>query len=196
MKYMKLSDVVIFVKNGASIKQNKENNEGHPITRIETLSNGIFNFNKLGHASIFDDRYSDFYLKDGDVLLSHINSEKFIGRSVVFHNRNKEPIIHGMNLLNIRFNKNLYIPEFFAFYTKSSLAKAYFKENTKHAVNQASITSTAIKSMLIPDINITEQAAISSVFMTIEKSINIKRSQLSLLDELVKSRFIRQEVAA
>ena len=57
---------------------------GIPITRIETLSNGVFNYDRLGFADVFDDSYSKYYLEKQDVLLSHINSEKFLGRSVLY----------------------------------------------------------------------------------------------------------------
>ena len=50
MKYTILENYVEFVRNGANIKQLKTCNTGIPITRIETLSNGIFNFDKLGYA--------------------------------------------------------------------------------------------------------------------------------------------------
>lgn len=42
MKYTILENYVEFVRNGANIKQLKTCNTGIPITRIETLSNGIF----------------------------------------------------------------------------------------------------------------------------------------------------------
>jgi len=194
MNYIRLSDVTIFIRNGVTIKQNKENKEGYPITRIETLSNDKFNYDKLGYASIFTEQYSDYYLKDGDVLLSHINSEKYLGRSITYFNKGEGHIIHGMNLLNIRFNLEKYNPKFFEFYTKSQTAKLFFIENTKHAVNQASISSTAIKSMPIPDFPIEKQNIIVNSLDTIIKGISTKKYQLLSLDELIKSRFIEMFV--
>ena len=79
MQFIKLSEVSKFVRNGASIKQNKTNHEGYPITRIETISNDMFNYDRLGYASITDEKYQAFYLQNYDVLLSHINSEKYLG---------------------------------------------------------------------------------------------------------------------
>lgn len=195
MNFIKLKDTIIFIRNGASIKQNKENTEGYPITRIETLSSGIFNYDKLGHASIFTERYANFYLNDGDVLLSHINSEKFLGRSVTYIDKGFGPIIHGMNLLCIRFNTEKYSPKFFEYYTKSKIAKLYFIENTKHAVNQASISSKAIKEMPIPDVSPSTQDTIVRELDTINNAIKLKKTKLLYLDELIKSRFIGQEAA-
>ena len=190
MKTIPLSDVTLFVRNGASIKQSKITHDGYPITRIETLSNGIFNYDKMGFASIKDDKYKDFYLKNNDVLLSHINSEKFLGRSVLYINHGEGPIIHGMNLLNIRFDQQKYTPSFFVWYTKSAKAKNFFRENTKHAVNQASIASSAIKSMPVPDVPLDYQETISNSLNQIEKTIHSKQNLLCSLDSLVKSLFV------
>lgn len=190
MNYIKIKDVTDFVRNGASIKQPKQCSTGIPITRIETVSNSVFNWDKLGFADITDDKYKDYYLKDKDVLLSHINSAKFLGRSVLFEAKDNNPIIHGMNLLCLRFIQSKYNPKFFVWYSNSRIAKNYFEENTKKAVNQASITSTAIKEMPIPELSLTEQQKIAAHLDSIQSAIDNKKQQLSELDELVKSKFV------
>ena len=189
MKFLK--DVTFFIRNGASIKQRK-GCSGIPITRIETISNGRFNYDHLGYADIFDsDTYKKYYLKDNDVLFSHINSEKFLGRTVLYHPKNKtENIIHGMNLLCLRFNQSEYSPEFFYWYSKSSTAKEFYRINTKHAVNQASIPSSAIKEMPIPDFTLNKQYTIVHSLNQIQSSIDYKLDQITKLDSLVKSRFM------
>lgn len=48
-KTYKLGTCFSLIENGAIIKQRKEA-KGFPITRIETLSHGKFNRDKLGHA--------------------------------------------------------------------------------------------------------------------------------------------------
>ena len=47
----KLSDCFESIKNGANIKQER-GAIGIPITRIETLSGGVFNRDRLGYADI------------------------------------------------------------------------------------------------------------------------------------------------
>lgn len=190
MNFIKIRDVTDFVRNGASIKQPKQCSTGIPITRIETVSNSVFNWDKLGFADITDDKYKDYYLKDKDVLLSHINSAKFLGRSVLFEAKDNNPIIHGMNLLCLRFMQSKYCPKFFVWYSNSRIAKNYFEENTKKAVNQASITSTAIKEMPIPDLSLPEQQKIAAHLDSIQSAIDNKKQQLQQLDELVKSKFV------
>ncbi len=196
MNYIKVKDVTDFVRNGASIKQDKQCSSGIPITRIETISNSQFNWDKFGYANITNDKYQDYYLKDKDVLLSHINSAKFLGRRVLFEQKNTNPIIHGMNLLCLRFRQTEYMPSFFVWYSKSQIANNYFAENTKKAVNQASITSSAIKEMPIPDFPLEDQQKIAAELDTIQSAIDNKKQQLSLLNEAVKSKsLLKQQLA-
>ena len=52
------------IRNGAQIKQ-QEGAGGIPITRIETLSNGLFNRDRMGYANIFDtSEYEDYILQE------------------------------------------------------------------------------------------------------------------------------------
>lgn len=112
LKKYKLGELLSKIENGAVIKQNK-GAKGIPITRIETLSNGLFNRDKLGYADIEDPTlYSDYILEDNDLLMSHINSKEFVGRTVIYKKQANECIIHGMNLLRIKTNTKLLDPEF------------------------------------------------------------------------------------
>lgn len=81
---IKLEEVLHFVRNGVSIKQD-ENKGGLPITRIETISEGVINETKFGFADIYTDEYEEYYLKKGDILMSHINSWKHLGKTAIAH---------------------------------------------------------------------------------------------------------------
>ena len=61
---LKLGDCLSMIRNGAQIKQ-QEGAGGIPITRIETLSNGLFNRDRMGYANIFDtSEYEDYILQE------------------------------------------------------------------------------------------------------------------------------------
>ena len=60
----------------------------------------------MGYAGITDiTKYSDYVLQDGDILMSHINSETHLGKVARYEKYEGETIIHGMNLLCLRPNK-------------------------------------------------------------------------------------------
>ncbi len=108
---VKLGDVFLLIRNGASIKQT-EGASGLPITRIETIASRVVDRNKMGYADVPDNGvYDDYILQDGDILMSHINSEKHLGKTAIYEKNDNEKIIHGMNLLVLRCGEKL-IPKY------------------------------------------------------------------------------------
>ena len=186
----RLGDLFIHIRNGANIKQGLDDS-GYPITRIETISNRIVDRNKMGYAGIKDlSKYQDFVLQDEDILMSHINSETHLGKTALYEKANDEIIIHGMNLLLLRPNKNL-ITSKYAFYFFSS--QAFLKQIpniTKKSVNQASFTVSALKELSFPEVSLIEQKIAIDNLDKVSMLIEHRKQQLSKLDELVKARFV------
>ena len=187
---VRLGDVFSFIRNGANIKQGLDDS-GYPITRIETISDRTVNREKMGYAGITDvSKYDDYVLQDGDILMSHINSEKHLGKTAIYKKQDDEKIIHGMNLLCLRPEKSVILPEY-AFYFLSSVAFLRQIPNiTKKSVNQASFTVTALKELSFAKCNINEQRKIIDELDKVTDLINKRKEQLKKLDELVKARFV------
>ena len=186
----RLGDVFPLVRNGASIKQT-DGAAGIPITRIETISNREIDRNKFGYADIIDDsKYKDYILQDGDILMSHINSEKHLGKGALYKKQGNEQIIHGMNLLMLRANPSVLFPPFAIYFFETSAFLLQIKKITKKSVNQASFTVKSLKEVEIPLPPIDEQRKIAAVLDKVSDLIAKRKQQLDKLDELVKSRFI------
>ena len=146
--WAKINDVTEFIKNGAQIKQFK-GASGIPITRIETISNSELDMARMGYANITNGaEYKDYYIKDGDILMSHINSRAHIGKCALC-NVGENQIIHGMNLLRIRCSKQI-LPEYMVHYFRSTTFYNLIEPHIKNAVNQASINITNLQKILIP----------------------------------------------
>ena len=147
--WCKLGDLTEFIRNGISIKQDK-GLKGYPITRIETISDGSINRERMGYADIYDlSKYEQYLLTKGDILLSHINSPIHIGKSAVYTPiSDEEKIIHGMNLLCIRLKEvdSCFINYFF----NSKTFRYSLFPFIKHAVNQASINIGNLRNIYIP----------------------------------------------
>ena len=93
----RLGDVFELIRNGVSIKQT-EGSGGIPITRIETISKHEIDRNKFGYAGISDaSKYSSYMLQNKDILMSHINSEKHLGKAAIYKKIGDEQIIHGID---------------------------------------------------------------------------------------------------
>ena len=183
----RLEEICIFIRNGLNIKNNKSK-KGIPITRIETISNGIIDINKTGYANIFDDKYIDYYLRQDDILMSHINSLKHLGKVGYCYYDMK--IIHGMNLLNIRVNPNNVYPKYLYYYFKSNNFKIKLNKISKQSVNQSSFSISDLKKIRIDIIDLKKQKLIVSKLDKVVEVISIRKKQIEELNNLIKSQFV------
>lgn len=186
----KLGEVFTLIRNGASIKQT-EGAGGFPITRIETIANRKVDRKKFGYADIVDiTKYESYVLQDGDILMSHINSEKHLGKVALYKKQVNEQIIHGMNLLVLRANPKILLSDYAAYFFETPGFLRQIQKITKKSVNQASFTVTALKELEIPLPLLDEQRRIAAVLDKVTDLIAQRRAQLDKLDLLVKSRFM------
>lgn len=185
----KVGDCFESIKNGANIKQER-GATGIPITRIETLSGGVFNRDRLGYANILStEKYTSYILDDGDLLLSHINSKTYIGRTIVYNKLENEEIIHGMNLLRLKVIRKILSPYYAYYCFKSDLFRNQVASYRKDAVNQSSIPVTDLKKINIPIPPLTEQKKIVEELDCLSGIIEKKKQQLKEYDTLAQSIF-------
>lgn len=187
---MKIGEVFCLIRNGAAIKQS-DGASGIPITRIETISNRIVDRNKFGYANISNaSEYQDYLLQDGDILMSHINSEKHLGKTALYHKHSGEQIIHGMNLLLLRPNAEILLADYAMYILNSEMFLRQLPRITKKSVNQASFNISALKELdvYVPSIN--RQKEIVSVLDKVDVMLERYKIQFKRLDDLIKSRFV------
>lgn len=173
-----LKDVISNLRNGCSSQQITQKTI-FPVTRIETISDGFINYNKIGYVKDIDPSYK---LQKGDILLSNINSLKHIGKIAYFDN--ERILYHGMNLLLLRFNDLL--DKKFGYYLLIS-KKKWFEDNASKAINQASINQTTLNKLpLIIPSNIKEQRKIGNILSKVGEEIN-KIDELISKNEKIKN---------
>jgi type I restriction enzyme, S subunit len=161
-KYL-LADVLLFLRNGTSSSQVSYKTI-YPVTRIETISTGSVDHEKVGYVENLDKSYK---IEKGDLLLSNINSLKHIGK-VVYFDSDKD-LYHGMNLLLLRFNDLM--DKKFGYYLLK-LKKQWLEEHASKAVNQASINQTTLNKLpLIAPKNILEQKKIAEILSAVDLEI-------------------------
>ena len=170
--YKKLGDCFVSINNGANIKQVK-GASGIPITRIETLSNNVFNRDRMGYANIEDvSPYCSYVLNDGDILMSHINSMKFLGRAVEYNKEDDEVVIHGMNLLRLVPSDDI-LSSFAVYQFQTDFFRNQIKSISHQSVNQASFNITNLKGLdvLVPPMSVQQRIVdrLDAAFETIDK---------------------------
>lgn len=150
---------------------------GISVTRIETISTGKINYQKVGYIPN-EIGYENFKMEQGDILYSHINSLSQIGK-VAYYNGDKK-LYHGMNLLLLR--ANMYVSQQYLYYV---LLTEYMRHMAqiiaKPAVNQASISTGDLKKIRILVPPLEEQQKISEVLSVWDKAIE---KQMQLIEKL------------
>ena len=165
--WAKSKNYLEYIRSGISESQNKDGN-GIPVSRIETISDGVVNYNKVGYIPDEQD-YEKDRLKAGDLLFSNINSREEIGKTAIYHGEN--PLYHGMNLLRIKYNTESFNP-FFAYYVYDSpMAQDVFFRMSKAAVGQSSINQSQMEKLYLPQPSLEEQRKIASVLYTVNQAI-------------------------
>lgn len=188
-QYKKIENCFHHIKNGANIKQDRQA-EGLPITRIETLANGVFNRDRLGYANVFDkNKYLDYIMEDGDLLMSHINSKQYIGRTVLYNKRGDECIIHGMNLLRLKATLDILMPKYAVIYFQSIKFKSDVAKIRKDAVNQSSMAISDLKNIPIPVPPLPTQQSIVSELDSLSQIIADCKETIKDYDALEQSIF-------
>lgn len=185
-----IDDCFFQIQNGANIKQGDVDG-GFPITRIETTANDKFNRDRMGYAGITDiSKYESYVLEDGDLLMSHINSVQYLGRTVLYVKQTDETIIHGMNLLRLKARRDVINPAYARYCFYGSPFRRQVRKITKKSVNQASFAVKDLKQIKIDVPSLSEQEQIVEVLDKLQKIIEIRSNELSTWDNLIKARFV------
>lgn len=187
---VRLGDCFPYIKNGYNVRQGKDKG-GMPITRIETLSDNRFNRDKVGYADIFStEGLENHILEDGDILMSHINSLPYLGRSVMYRARPGEVFIHGMNLLRLKADRSVVEPGYAELYFRSPRFKQHVLKIAKKAVNQASFSVSDLKEIEFPLMSLCDQHDVIEKLSSVTAQIEHCQRAIGKLDSLVKSRFV------
>ncbi|MCX6865920.1 MAG: restriction endonuclease subunit S [Verrucomicrobia bacterium] len=154
-----LARVTIAIRNGTSVTQLEDESESAvSVTRIESISCGRINFYKVGQVE-WTPTLERYRLKKGDILLSHINSLSMVGNCAIFDS--DRALYSGMNLLRIQPEPSVHAPWLWRVLSSDGIRKE-ISARAKPAINQASVTTTQIKSIQLPVPPLDEQSAIAT----------------------------------
>ncbi|RUS60686.1 hypothetical protein EGN72_07190 [Pseudorhodobacter sp. E13] len=174
-----LGDAFEHIRNGMSVKQDKDA-DGIPITRIETISDGTIDLGRVGYAGLQHTDVEKWLLQPGDILLSHINSVEHIGKCALFEDPTTK-LVHGMNLLSMRPKSDILFPRYAMWAMKDPSFKARILKFVNKAVNQASISTTNLKTVEIPLPPLEEQKRIAGI---LDQADALRRLRTRALDKL------------
>jgi type I restriction enzyme S subunit len=181
-KLTRLKDVLQLLRNGLTAEQNKEG-KGYPVTRIETISEEKIDYSKLGYVPQLSEKdLNEYKLMEGDILFSHINSLKHIGKTAIYEGT--EFLLHGMNLLLLRPTKNKIHSKYLLYLLRLFRKRKIFWAMSKRAVNQASINQTELGRIKIVLPSLSEQQKIAEILSTVDKKLEIERNEKAKLERI------------
>ena len=178
MKKTEFGSLFTFIRNGMNVKQDKSGC-GLPITRIETISDSRVDPQRVGFANLSEDDCSNWLLRPGDILFSHINSVEHIGKCAIYEGR-PEKLVHGMNLLCLRCDPDEVVPEYAKVLIRSPGFRACLSKFINKAVNQASVSIGNLKAIKVEVPCLNEQRRIAA---TLDKGDELRANrQVTLLN--------------
>jgi type I restriction enzyme S subunit len=156
-RVLTLSEITLSISNGLT-HQNNPSSGGLPLSRIQTISKGEIDFELVGYAGLSEKGNEKYLLNPGDILFSHINSKEHVGKVAICRD-DMPKLLHGMNLLRIVANEKV-LPKYLFWAFRSDKVKTQIWNNTRHAVNQASINIRNLSNVEVPVPPIDEQRRI------------------------------------
>ena len=129
-----------------------------------------------------------------DLIMSHINSRTFLGRTVLYRKIGNERIIHGMNVLRIKTNQVILSPIFAYYFFKTRFFKKCIDSIRKDAINQSSFALSDLKNLEIKIPTIEEQQKIVYTLQLLDKKISTNTSindNLPWLDHSLRGAEVR-----
>ena len=190
-KLTKLGNILCRMTNGLNIEQTDVCSiDSFPISRIETIANEKIDFSRVKYCTPSIDQKQKYLLEDGDILFSHINSDKHLGKTAIY--KDIEPLIHGVNLLLLRCNSELYNSGMLNYLLRYYRYTGVFMGIAQRAVNQSSINQKKLSNLDIPLPALTEQKQIAEKLDKLFDQIETIKEASNKIPELLKS--FRQQV--
>lgn len=162
-------ETVIFgslIKNGPQngiYKHSSLYGGGTKIIRIDGFYDGVLSpWSTFKRVQIEHDELEKWKLNVDDILINRVNSIEYLGKCG-YVNDLPEDAVFESNIMRVELDKSLVIPRFIKIFLSSPIGLSRLRSNAKHAVNQASINQTDVKSVEIQLPNLEEQAQIAHI---------------------------------
>lgn len=164
---------------GISISMN-EKNRGYPIFRMNEIEN-CFATKAAKYADISDAEFKQFRLHENDVLFNRTNSFEFVGRTGLV--KDQSDSVFASYLVRVVPNKQEILPEYLTVYLNTTFGIGQIKRRAMPSINQANVSASELKHILIPVLPIQTQQEIAEL---VNKSYLLKKQSQSLYTKAVQ----------
>jgi type I restriction enzyme, S subunit len=188
MTNLEFGNLFTFIRNGKNVRQQADA-DGIPISRIETISQGVVDPLRVGFAGLDEESARGWLLEEGDILFSHINSVEHVGKCAIYQGAPSK-LVHGMNLLCLRPDPSKIVPSFAVKLIRTPQFRGKLSNFINKAVNQASVSTTNLKGIRVSVPPMEQQRRIAAILDQAEALRTKRRQALQRVAALGRSVFI------
>ena len=184
-----ISEIATFISDGDWIESQDQSDYGIRLIQTGNIGNGEY-LDKPDKAKyISEEIYNKLHCTDvhaGDILISRLPDP--IGRSCIVP-KTIGRAVTAVDCTILRVNINIYNPQFFVYYTQTDI----YKSKLSHfltGTTRKRISRKNLEKIAVPQYSRESQDVVVKKLDKITNLISMRKQQLEILDELIKSRFL------
>lgn len=183
--------IATFISDGDWIESQDQSDYGIRLIQTGNIGNGEY-LDKPDKAKyISEEIYYKLHCTDvhaGDILISRLPDP--IGRSCIVP-KTIGRAVTAVDCTILRINTNIYNPQFFVYYTQTDI----YKSKLSHfltGTTRKRISRKNLEKIVVPQYSRESQDDVVKKLDKITNLISMRKQQVEILDELVKSRFLER----
>lgn len=173
---------------------------GTKIIRIDGFYDGkLVDWGTIKRVNLEEAELEKWKLNIDDILINRVNSIEYLGKCGHIKKLPEDAVFES-NIMRISL-KNVVLPEYLTYFLSSPIGLHRLRDNAKHAVNQASINQTDVKSVQFEKPTISEQKIIVSKLdelfggvISLEKQYKAAKIRLDKLTQSILAKAFRGEL--
>jgi type I restriction enzyme S subunit len=191
-----VADAVTLLQYGTSSKADGAAHTGVPVLRMGNIQEDRLDVTDLKYLSKSE---PEFLLEDGDILFNRTNSPELVGKSAVFHGREK--MLFASYLIRIRTVQELARPDYLCTWINSPWGKGWARKVRTDGVSQSNINASKIAQMPLPLPPLAEQHeivrrvdALFALADSIERRLAVAIARTDKLPQAILAKAFRGEL--
>jgi type I restriction enzyme S subunit len=157
-----------------------------PYLRVANVQDGYLDLAEIKSIEIGASEYDRYRLQKGDVLLTEGGDFDKLGRGFIWDEQIAN-CIHQNHIFAVRTNREVLLPEFFAYLVQSDYGKSYFLTVAHRTTHLACINSAKLKSFPVILPSREEQRQIVLVLSAVDRKLVTDIKRRDTLQALFKS---------
>ena len=168
---------------GISISMNTQG-KGYPIFRMNELDN-CFALRPEKFAAISNHIFDQYRLNENDVLFNRTNAFNFVGRTGIV--KDQTDCTFASYLIRLVPDYSAILPEYLTVYLNTQFGIGQIKRRAMRSINQANVSGSEVKKILIPLIDLKIQEGIAELVNTSYQKSKDSETSYTQAQQLLES---------